>query len=725
MSEMNEEKVKSQNEQEKIKHSLAFNLFHLVLAAALISGALMLILGIGAYTYLTGSRIVRNSISITKSARDAMLLAAEPTTYAKKVMEIYKGMSEAERQKVGTKEYYEKFSKISKEYGYTRLNAILRSYKNANIADDVYYAVYDDETNAIVYVIDPEIDERDQCPAGHWETVKQREVSRFLAGAKSGEAFDVGNTKEYGWMVTSGVPLVNRMGEQYGYVLADNTLNHFVSSMKWFVILYSIVILILTILLETFLIHKMRKSVIYPINDIAEAAQSYVLDKKERKEARGHFKSLGIHTGDEIERLSNVMANMEDDLNAYEVNLAKVTSEKERISVELNLARKIQGDMLPNVFPPFPDRTEFDIFASMNPAKEVGGDFYDFFLVDDSHIAFLIADVSGKGIPAALFMMVTKSMLQTEIIEGKSPGEALTDVNSRICESEHEGMFVTVWVGVLDLKTGKLTASNAGHEYPVIKQPDEGYEVLHDKHCFVVGGIGGIKYSEYEVEMRPGSKIFLYTDGVPEATDAGNNMFGLDRMTAALNNARDANVTDTIKAVAKDAWEFVGDAEQFDDMTMLCLEYKGANDGGTVEGKMETLVDITLPAEIENQAVVTEKVDAELEKLECPFKQQAQLDIAIDELFSNIAKYAYAPGKGDATVRMEVSHDPKAVTLTFIDSGTPYDPMAQEDPDITLSAEERGIGGLGILMVKKSMDDLSYEYKDGKNIFRIMRIIEE
>ena len=249
--------------------------------------------------------------------------------------------------------------------------------------------------------------------------------------------------------------------------------------------------------------------------------------------------------------------------------------ERERIENELTMANKIQSSMLPHLFPPFPDRKEFDLYASMDPAKEVGGDFYDFFLVDDDHLCLVMADVSGKGVPAALFMMVSKVILQSYGNMGQSAAEILTKTNEAICSNNQAEMFVTVWLGILEISTGKLTAANAGHEYPVLRKPGGGFELVKDKHGLVIGGMEGVRYREYELQMEPGSKLFLYTDGVPEATDADNNMFGADRMVAALNTDPEAAPEQILKNVRAAVDAFVKDAEQFDDLTMLCLEYHG------------------------------------------------------------------------------------------------------------------------------------------------------
>ena len=247
--------------------------------------------------------------------------------------------------------------------------------------------------------------------------------------------------------------------------------------------------------------------------------------------------------------------------------------EREATMNELHMANQIQTGVLPHEFPPFPDRKEFDIFASMEPAKEIGGDFYDYFFVDDDHLCVVMADVSGKGVPAALFMMVSKAIFQSVGGMCSSAADIMTKANELICSNNQEEMFVTVWIGVLEISTGKLKAANAGHEYPAVRQPDGNFELLKDKHGFVVGGMSSVRYREYEVQMEPGSKIFLYTDGVPEATDANTEMFGTDRMIEALNRDPAAAPEGVLKNVRTAVNEFVKDAEQFDDLTMLCLEY--------------------------------------------------------------------------------------------------------------------------------------------------------
>ncbi len=274
---------------------------------------------------------------------------------------------------------------------------------------------------------------------------------------------------------------------------------------------------------------------------------------------------------DEIGELANAFNNMSASLQEYIKNLSSVMAEKERIGAELNVATQIQADMLPSIFPAFPEREEFDIYATMQPAKEVGGDFYDFFLIDDDHLAVVIADVSGKGVPAALFMVIAKTLLKNRAQMGDSPAKVLEVVNNQLCENNKAEMFVTVWFGVMQISTGKIVAANAGHEKPIIRKADGEFEIFKDKHGFVMGGMEGMKYKEYELEIEKGGCLFVYTDGVPEATSSNSELFGMERLVQVLNEEKDAPLPDILKSVKGSIDKFVKDAPQFDDITMLAL----------------------------------------------------------------------------------------------------------------------------------------------------------
>ncbi len=262
---------------------------------------------------------------------------------------------------------------------------------------------------------------------------------------------------------------------------------------------------------------------------------------------------------------------MRDLMNKYEEQ-EKTTA---RIGAELNMATDIQASQLPRLFPAFPNISEIDVFATMTPAKEVGGDFYDFFLVDDDHIGLVMADVSGKGIPAALFMMISRVLIKSRLQNGESPGKALESVNDHLCENNDTGLFVTVWTAVLDIRTGKGVASNAGHEHPAIRRAGGKYELVTYKHSPAVAAIEGIGFKEHEFALAPGDSLFVYTDGVAEATNAKNELFGTDRMLEVLNRKPDAAPEQVLSGVMDGINEFVAGAEQFDDITMLCLRYNG------------------------------------------------------------------------------------------------------------------------------------------------------
>ena len=340
----------------------------------------------------------------------------------------------------------------------------------------------------------------------------------------------------------------------------------------------AIVLLLIVMLLTLGGALVLGKRIVKPLNTITRRIS-------ELSEGNLEFKMEDAYrTGDEVEELAESFAAISRRTVAYMDTIKRVTAEKERIGAELSLATQIQAAMLPHVFPPFPNRTEFDIYASMDPAKEVGGDFYDYFLIDDDHLCLVIADVSGKGVPAALFMMASKIILQSVAMLGKSPAEILTKTNEAICSNNEAQMFVTVWLGILELSTGRLTAANAGHEYPVFKHPDGNFELYKDRHGFVIGGMEGVRYREYEIQLEPGAKLFVYTDGVPEATNDQSELFGTERMLSALNAQSDATPQGILKNVRAAVDGFVEDAEQFDDLTMLCVAYKGPKEktGGGV-----------------------------------------------------------------------------------------------------------------------------------------------
>ena len=311
---------------------------------------------------------------------------------------------------------------------------------------------------------------------------------------------------------------------------------------------------------------------IRPVKRIQTNVREYKDDKDSNRTKEGLLK---ISSYNEIGELRDDIAEMVASIDTYMTEIREITAEKERIGAELNVAAKIQEEMLPNDFPAFPDRKEFNIYATMDPAKEVGGDFYDFFLIDEDHLGLVIADVSGKGVPASLFMVISKTLIKTRALMGGTPAEILYDVNNQLCERNEIGYFVTVWLAIVTISTGEGIAANAGHEHPALRKKDGSFEMIKYRHSPAVGTMEGMKFREHEFKLDPGDRVYVFTDGVPEATNAENELFGEERTLAALNKDPNASLEQLLQGVKSSIDEFVGEAVQFDDITMLGFDYFG------------------------------------------------------------------------------------------------------------------------------------------------------
>ena len=355
------------------------------------------------------------------------------------------------------------------------------------------------------------------------------------------------------------------------FICVTDTFNKVLNaSWKQTRVLTALAVFFLIILAVIFLL-MILFTVLRPLKKVQKSIHLY----KDSKDSAAVIQTLAsIRSHNELAQLSDDVIELATEMDEYTEHIEKITSDKERIDTELNLAARIQKSMVPGERLSSEEGV-FTVSGSMDPARMVGGDFYDFFLVDDDHLCLFIADVSGKGIPAALFMMASKITLTHNIKAGKSPAQVLTDTNASISAKNPAEMFVTVWLGILELSTGKLTAANAGHEYPVYMQAGGDFELFKDKHGFVVGGMEGLKYKDYEIIMEPGSKLFVYTDGLPEANDSEENMFGMDRAVEALNNNKTASPDEILDNMKDAVNDFVKDAEQFDDLTMMCLSFEG------------------------------------------------------------------------------------------------------------------------------------------------------
>ena len=376
-----------------------------------------------------------------------------------------------------------------------------------------------------------------------------------------------------GWTIISAVskeeadkPTV-MMEEQYDSILGEAVASYSeeISQAKRMILILLIVVVILSISSALVL----SKRIVKPLNTMTRTMETLSVTREQ-------FRMEDTYrTGDEIEVLAEKFASLSARTIHYVGQVKKVTAEKERIKSELGMATAIQVSQLPHLFPAFPDRKEFDIYASMTPAKEVGGDFYDFFLVDDDHIGLVMADVAGKGVPAALFMMVSKILIRNRVQNGEGPGEALRNVNNQLMEGNEVEFFVTVWLAVVEISTGRGVVVNAGHEHPVLRRSDGKFELIKYRHSLAVAAMEDVRFKEREFQLYPGDTVFVYTDGVAEASNSKNELYGTDRMLSILNQNLDADPEEVLRGVMRGINDFVDGAEQFDDITMLCFRYNG------------------------------------------------------------------------------------------------------------------------------------------------------
>lgn len=375
--------------------------------------------------------------------------------------------------------------------------------------------------------------------------------------------------QEEGGHVTTAIPLVDSNGKinsMIGIVKPMYEIKEYKQTfLKSIVITAVVFTIIFTVLYGIFLILRVVRPIVLVTNETSHFAEHH-------GELTGLLKK--IKNRDEIGTLSKAVEKMSIDMNRYISDLTHATAEKERLGAELNVATQIQADMLPRVFPPFENHDEIELFALMEPAKEVGGDFYDFYMIDDKHFAVVVGDVSGKGVPAALFMVITKTLIKDTALHSLSPADIFNDVNMLLCEGNEAGLFVTCWLGILDITTGVLTFANAGHASPVISLNNK-IEYLTSKPDLMLAGMPGTKYKNNTVQLEKNDRIFIYTDGVTEATNFSNELYGENRLLEVMKNINGSTPEQVVKRVKNDIQAFVEDAPQFDDITMLEMIFKG------------------------------------------------------------------------------------------------------------------------------------------------------
>ncbi len=491
---------------------------------------------------------------------------------AKEVDDVYRSMEDPKKLKEENEEaYLSCFAKIAESDTYKKLWNQINTIRQKTSSTAVDFELFYPKEDIRIFILDA--CDVNVYPCGKTFTI---DVSDYFKNPEDSFNGFSTSSEVYGKLTTDGeLVYYDEENNVCSFLLADIPESSIAARTLVFFSHITLSAVLMTILICVLAVHVIKYVLVKPLMNIMDLSEQYSgnYDQRSSLYEESHvFEQVDGGVIKELNDLGTSLQSMEMEMNSYLGNIAHMISEKARINAELDLAKKIQANMLPNTFPAFPMRDEFEIYATMDPAKEVGGDFYDFFMIDDDHLGIVIADVSGKGVPAALFMMMVKIIISNSASVGVSPKVILEETNDKVCQNNKNDMFVSVWFGVLTLSTGEVVAANAGHEYPIIKTGEK-FEVLKDKHGLVVGGMEDVSYSDYTIKLETGDVIFVYTDGLAEATNADNVLFGLDRTVEALNAEPDAHPKKLIRNIKDAVDEFVGEAEQFDDLTMLAIRY--------------------------------------------------------------------------------------------------------------------------------------------------------
>ena len=550
-----------------------------------------------------------------------------------------------------------------------KLDFINRELSNRHIGNDGFIVALDENGNAI---LESNTLFTENIKAAVSEAINsENELEIFRSKAENQDAY-------FSFVKTDNMYLVG---------IYPTTETDFNRSLSFSILAMLEIVILAVVFLMVFLL--IRVVVLKELNKINDD-----LSKITKGELDTH---IDVKSSEEFVLLSDSINATVDTLKDY---IAKAEA---KMDEEIKLAKTIQLSSLPNVFP---EDNRFELYASMDAAKDVGGDFYDFYPAGEDKYAFLIADVSGKGIPAAMFMMRAKSVIKSIVETGASPAVALTKANEKLCTDNTAEMFVTAWLGIMDCNTGHLTYANAGHNPPVLINGDGNKEFIKSKPGFVLAGIDGIQYENFELEIGEGTSIFLYTDGVTEATNLSDELFGEEKLLATLSEAGTSNVRYLCKHVKAKVDEFAGEAPQFDDITMLAVMRT------TEENRTNSLV-----TNVDKDSMT--EVSSFIEK----FAEAHNIDMALankmmvvnDEMYSNIINYSQA---SKAIIRLENLED--KLIMSFHDNGIYYNPLIKDDPDTSLDIEEREVGGLGIFIVKNMAKDIKYTRTAGNNIIDIV-----
>lgn len=447
-----------------------------------------------------------------------------------------------------------------------KMNFLMNGFTPEEIAEDPDYISHIGDESVLGEVGDPDADFDYATTLVFWNSLYANETADVQ--------FYVNDTDLYGYQMTGYAPIRTSEGEPVAVLALDLSMDQIKNNLYQYLLIMAVAAILLLAVFLMVLLSVLGKNVIHPVTRLAGSVRDFVKNSESAGDdpEKLTYQHVEVTSGDEIELLSRSISDMTTDLKNYMVNLKTVVGEKERIGAELDLATNIQVSMLPSIFPAFPERPEIDIHATMDPAKEVGGDFYDYFFVDNDHLMVVIADVSGKGVPAALFMVIAKTLIKNNALSGMNPAQVFTRTNDQLCENNGAGLFVTAWACLIEISTGRTIYVNAGHNPPALRRKDGQFEYLRSRPGFVLAGMEGIRYRQAELVLEPGDTLYLYTDGVTEATDHVLTLYGEERLLASLNKLGDTKARDMLEQVTADLNAFVNGADQADDITMVAVK---------------------------------------------------------------------------------------------------------------------------------------------------------
>ena len=493
----------------------------------------------------------------------------------KNAMEIYYSTPEEIRSNQFSEVYADRIHSMMSDDYRVNNDLVIKCGREAELLS-IYYIFYDEERNRAVMAING-LGEDEELLPGQWIYDEGGELRKEVQKCEESLWYmPVSYDSDYGWIATNFDPIYDTEGNILGVVSTTVRIDALSFAISIFLLAYIPIMVIIIIWRTAADARWTKKRIIKPITELTEGARNYAgnrgLDENDR--FLSVFRNLELKTGDEIEELWRTMADMEAEIEASMVTIKEETAAKEKLKTELDLAKQIQKGALPIDFNSVSEERGFTLFASMEPAKEVGGDFYDFFRIDERHVGLVIADVSGKGVPAALFMMISKALIRNTAAKGGKPSAILREVNESLCAENPNAMFVTVWLGILDTATGEVLAANGGHEFPFLTGEDGKFFMYEEPHGIALGVMEGMEYEDYTFTIPKGGMLYVYTDGVAEAHNEKDELFEMDRIGETLNSCKEPDPHNVIEAMRNALKDFKGNRDQFDDITMLAVKNK-------------------------------------------------------------------------------------------------------------------------------------------------------